>query len=515
MNELFPQPGLVARDPDQRVAISGVVRNIDVHVKGLLFGDNAGIDRRQGGQFIPKKFFVGPLADVLRSGRAGLRDLLDHGFGHVSFHGNVDGGHGDLVPRRPQDDMHRLGIPPKIEFAAIGGRPSQSRDGGDASTHDHQFLSQFRHLRIEADGLGQVGERPARINGHFARILVDHPDDEMRRVLLFRPQRRISFWQIRNFKGAVIQARVPGSGVDASGWRVNLLLIPRALIADHTVQFLPASDLFFAVDQGEDGAGINFHVLMPGQFKHAQSVCDFLVAPLVSADDGYSESLDLWGLEHDEKGLLVGSRRSTRVLIEDHFPAILPRTGQHHDEKEQQRTPNRVTHARPPGPQHGFVEGEYFYRRSEYGSNMEKKGGQTGAETVGEELFLFFLILDFADAYDFRGSAKFLVIAICLFHSDVEVLDQGQSNVDLHRKVEREPDFVVDSRLLQHETRTLVKAREKQSPGNRIEAFDFHFRQLQVILVDPYAPVKFRKEPGLLHVRFKTGAGFAIDHPGF
>ena len=48
VDEAFTEAGLIAFDPNERVAVARGVRDIDVHVKGLLFGDDGRIQPREG-----------------------------------------------------------------------------------------------------------------------------------------------------------------------------------------------------------------------------------------------------------------------------------------------------------------------------------------------------------------------------------------------------------------------------------------------------------------------------------
>ena len=69
----------------------------------------------------------------------------------------------------------------------------------------------------------------------------------------------------------------------------------------------------------------------------------------------------------------------------------------------------------------------------------------------------------------------------------IKVLEQGETGVDFHLELVGQPDFFVDARLFQHEAGTFVEASQEQSPGNCIQAFHIHFRELKIALVDPDA----------------------------
>src|ERR1700722_15008740 len=99
--------------------------------------------------------------------------------------------------------MYRFGIPPKIKFAASFRLPAHRNDGRDASAHYHQLLRQVGNIGIEADRLGDVGERPAGVNGYLMRILVDHANDEVRGVFVRRLNGGIPFLNIRDLEWAV------------------------------------------------------------------------------------------------------------------------------------------------------------------------------------------------------------------------------------------------------------------------------------------------------------------------
>src|SRR5208283_3905195 len=99
-------------------------------------------------------------------------DLGDQFLGHAGFYGNVHGGDGDSVPGRGKDHVHGFGVPPEIKFTAIFRDPILGDDGGDAAAHDDEFLREIGNLGIEADGLSDVRQRAAGVDGDFVRIFM-------------------------------------------------------------------------------------------------------------------------------------------------------------------------------------------------------------------------------------------------------------------------------------------------------------------------------------------------------
>ena len=100
-------------------------------------------------------------------------------------------------------------VPPEIKLAAIFRLPLLRYDRGDASAHDHEFLREFGNLRIEAQGLREVGERAAGVYRYLVRILVDHANDEVGGVFVGRLGRGIAFDQVRDFIRTVIFSALP------------------------------------------------------------------------------------------------------------------------------------------------------------------------------------------------------------------------------------------------------------------------------------------------------------------
>src|SRR5882672_8586926 len=123
------------------------------------------------------------------------------------------------------------------------------------------------------------------------------------------------------------------------------------------------------------------------------------------------------------------------------------------------------------------------------------------------------LLLHLSYTYDPTGGAELFVVAVGLFHFHVEVLEQGQTHVHLHRNVLGQPDFIVHPRLLEHNARSLVDARQEPSQGNRVNAFDVQLRQLGFILVDPHPTAELGQELRFFHVRLVSRPRLGVDHP--
>src|SRR5690242_18396820 len=172
----------------------------------------------------------------------------------------------------------------------------------------------------------------------------------MRRVLSLGFQRGIAFRQWRNIEGAAIHTRVPGSGVSGTVYAGHLALVPCTLVIDDSVELLPAGNLFLAVDEGEDCAGINFDVFVVGQFQHAQGMSDLLVTPLVSADDSNAERFNVRRLQQQQHSLLVGGCGAAGVLIENDFPFSLSQRKRSEDETTE-RDEKKSFHSVLPAPE--------------------------------------------------------------------------------------------------------------------------------------------------------------------
>ena len=86
--------------------------------------------------------------------------------------------------------------------------------------------------------------------------------------------------------------------------------------------------------------------------SHAQDVLGFLFHPLVAADGGDAEHVELLRLQEDEYRLLVAGSRAASILVDDHFDAFLRRCGEPSENaKEYQREPKkRPTHRDCDGP---------------------------------------------------------------------------------------------------------------------------------------------------------------------
>src|ERR1700722_8261313 len=92
VDEIFAKSRLRSRHPDERIAVTGPVRVVDVHVELCLLRDDARVKPCSGGKFVPAIFFVGVFRDILRRWILRLSDLGDHGLVHARLDGDVDGG---------------------------------------------------------------------------------------------------------------------------------------------------------------------------------------------------------------------------------------------------------------------------------------------------------------------------------------------------------------------------------------------------------------------------------------
>jgi hypothetical protein len=70
-------------------------------------------------------------------------------------------------------------------------------------------------------------------------------------------------------------------------------------------------------------SGYNWNVGPSNEFKHAQSVCDFGLEPLISGHHGDPQDLGLWRLNQQHDGLLVRTGGAGSVLVNDDFALCL------------------------------------------------------------------------------------------------------------------------------------------------------------------------------------------------
>ena len=69
--------------------------------------------------------------------------------------------------------------------------------------------------------------------------------------------------------------------------------------------------------QGILGSRHDRNVSSPDDLEHAQRVRDFFFQPRIASHNGDAENLSLRGLDQQQDGLLIGSSRPGRVLIDD------------------------------------------------------------------------------------------------------------------------------------------------------------------------------------------------------
>src|SRR5215470_10249011 len=104
-------------------------------------------------------------------------------------------------------------------------------------------------MRIEADRLGKIREWAAGVDCDCVRVFVDHADQEVRGIFGLWFECRIAFGQrIGNFERSAVDSGIPCAGGSRSARRMDLVLIPSALVSHLAVKLFPASDLFLAVD---------------------------------------------------------------------------------------------------------------------------------------------------------------------------------------------------------------------------------------------------------------------------
>ena len=85
---------------------------------------------------------------------------------------------------------------------------------------------------------------------------------------------------------------------------------------------------------------------------------------------------------------------------------------------------------------------------SKFGTRTRAVGGYVPVADVARGRSASLLLLHFSDGNDLRVGAEFLVVAKSDVVFEVEVFQQGESRVNLYVDVLRQPDFVIDTRLL-------------------------------------------------------------------
>ena len=94
---------------------------------------------------------------------------------------------------------------------------------------------------------------------------------------------------------------------------------PRALVFKFAVHGLPTLALFLGVEEGELCSFVHRDIGAAGDLQESQDVLRLFLHPLIAADGGDAEDVELLRLQEYENGLLVAGSGAAGVLIDDDF----------------------------------------------------------------------------------------------------------------------------------------------------------------------------------------------------
>ena len=94
---------------------------------------------------------------------------------------------------------------------------------------------------------------------------------------------------------------------------------PASLVFELAVERFPALGFFLGIEQGKLGALDDRDVGAAGNFYQTQDVLGLFLHPLVAADGGDAEDVELFRLQEDQDGLLVAGAGAAGVLVDDDF----------------------------------------------------------------------------------------------------------------------------------------------------------------------------------------------------
>src|SRR6202040_3697141 len=100
---------------------------------------------------------------------------------------------------------------------------------------------------------------------------MDHPNQEMNRILVCRVGSGLPFGKWRNYRSLMPPT-----------------LIPCTRVGDFAVLLMPQLGFGAGADQWVDGAGHDGNVGAANDFEQAQGVSHFFIAPLISAGYRYA-----------------------------------------------------------------------------------------------------------------------------------------------------------------------------------------------------------------------------------
>jgi hypothetical protein len=145
---------------------------------------------------------------------------------------------------------------------------------------------------------------------------------------------------------------IPGAESRRSVFRTIGEIAPAAFVAELAVQSFPALGLFFRVEEWELGTLDDRDIGAAGDFEEPQGALGFLFHPLVAADGGDPQHLELVRLQKNEDRLHIGCGRPACVLIDDDLDLLrlqLACRGQDQKGSQQNNEASWLHYEEPPG----------------------------------------------------------------------------------------------------------------------------------------------------------------------
>src|SRR5215813_9299729 len=107
--------------------------------------------------------------------------------------------------------------------------------------------------------------------------------------------------------------------------------------------------------------------------------------------------------------------------------------------------------------------------------------------SIGPKASLGPCLRHFADAYDLRIRAKFFVVAVGHVRVHIEILQQCHTDVYFYGFVLRQPDFIVDTRLLGDDASAFMKPGKEEAEGDGVKELRIQFDPLALGFINPDA----------------------------
>ena len=160
-----------------------------------------------------------------------------------------------------------------------------------APAHDRESLAQFREMRVNRDGEGDISQRTGGINGDLMRVCVDLADHEMRCVFGDGFGMRFALMQWRRIPGPGGAPVPAGRPVPASPERAQSLS-PGTQPRDLSDQRRHQARLLLRTQQRENRAERHGHVGAADQLEHPQRMAGLVIPPGIAGHDRDPEHVD-------------------------------------------------------------------------------------------------------------------------------------------------------------------------------------------------------------------------------